>query len=91
MLIFTEIAIEDGTARLNSDYRTVETSSTISFASGIAIEHVPITILQDREDERDEMVNIILRAPSTGEALGNLYRGTVVILDDDGEKLKRNN
>ncbi|XP_072048841.1 FRAS1-related extracellular matrix protein 2-like [Amphiura filiformis] len=78
-----EINIEDGSATLNNDYSTVETSATIEFASGVRLVRVPLTILDDATHERDEVLTISLQAPSSGEAIGNINKAVVKIVDDD--------
>jgi peptidoglycan/xylan/chitin deacetylase (PgdA/CDA1 family) len=69
----------DGTAAAGDDY--VATSGTLTFAAGVAVTYVSVTVLGDDVHEGDEAFRISLRDP-TRATLGRAT-ATVTIVDDD--------
>jgi peptidoglycan/xylan/chitin deacetylase (PgdA/CDA1 family) len=69
----------DGTAGAGDDY--VATSGTLTFAPGVSVAHVSVTVLGDDVHEGDEAFEISLRDP-TRATLGRAT-ATVTIIDDD--------
>ena len=82
-----EISTQNGTTTANSDYTTV-TALTVNFNPNVDVQTVPVAIRQDNFVEKDEVFFVMLSNPSTGEALGNLHKGTVTIFDDDGKAIR---
>ncbi|XP_072051948.1 FRAS1-related extracellular matrix protein 2-like [Amphiura filiformis] len=76
------ISTQDRTAKADSDY-TALTTMTVAFGAGMEMVNVPLTILPDDIVEEEEILVMILSSPATGEALGDLYKATAMIFDDD--------
>ncbi|XP_072014228.1 extracellular matrix protein 3-like [Amphiura filiformis] len=56
---------------------------TVAFGAGVEMVNVPLTILPDDIVEEEEVLVMTLSSPATGEALGDLYKATAMIFDDD--------
>lgn len=70
-----------GTATDGSDYTI--SSGTLSFATGITQQFVPLTILEDLIDEPNETIILELTNPVGGDLLSGSEEHTVTIMDND--------
>ena len=73
-------ATSDGTAEAGGDY--VATSGVLTFAPGVTIREVSVTVLGDDVFEPDETFQVNLRAPINAALADNLGIGTILNDDD---------
>ncbi len=71
----------DLTASSVTDFTAIDTQ--VDFDMGDFEETVTVMITHDVLVEGDEQFDVYLYDPDTGEALGDMYRATVTIYDDD--------
>ena len=76
-------ATSDGTATAGSDYTAI-TSRSVTIAAGAQTATVPVTIIDDTDDEADtETFTVTISNAAGGAELGASTSGTVGITDDD--------
>ncbi len=78
--ITVDFATSNGTATAGSDYTS--TSGTLTFASGVTLQTIDITILPDSVYEGNETVNVTLSNVSSGATIQDAV-GILTITDDE--------
>ena len=79
--VTVDYAVTGGTADDPNDYTMAGTQ--LSFSPGVTTQYVPITVVEDVEDELDETIEVTLSSP-TGATLGANTVHTYTIVDNDG-------
>lgn len=77
--VSVEFATADGTAIAGQDYTA--TTGTLNFASGETSKSFTVPILDDANTEPDETFTVLLKNPSSLEALGTPNKMTVTLQD----------
>jgi secreted trypsin-like serine protease len=75
------VATVNGTARTNSDFKSV--SRVVTFKNGQSTATVTINIVNNRVKEDPESFTVVLSSPSSGWTLGSGSTATVTITDND--------
>jgi len=79
--VTVDYAVTGGTADAPNDYTIAGTQ--LSFGPGLTTQYVPITVVDDGDDETDETIEVTLSSPSNASLGANTVH-TYTILDNDG-------
>jgi parallel beta-helix repeat protein len=78
----TDVFAGTNAATEGGDYNA--TSGTLDFADGEVTKTFTVAIHNDTLNEGDELVSLVLSAPTSGTTLGTQSTATLTIVDDDG-------
>lgn len=77
-----QVSLSGGTATAGTDYSSAVFPKTITFASGVVSQTVPIAITDDAEEEPSETISLTLSSVSNA-VIGALSSAVLQIEDND--------